>query len=41
MGYIGIQGRFGQVGNLDYLIHEYNLSASDICARAKTIIDKK
>ena len=41
MGYIGIQGRFGQVGNLDYLIHEYNLSASDICARAKTIIEKK
>ena len=41
MGYIGIQGRFGQVGNLDYLIHEYNLSAEDICAKAKAILERK
>ena len=41
MGYIGIQGRFGQVGNLDYLIREYNLSAEDICAKAKAILERK
>lgn len=40
MGYIGVQDRFGQVGNLDYLIKAYNLSAEDICAKAKSLLKK-
>ncbi len=40
MGYIGVQDRFGQVGNLDYLVKAYNLSADDICAKAKSLLKK-
>ena len=40
IGYIGIQDRFGQVGNLDYLVKAYNLTAEDICAKALSIIKK-
>ncbi len=40
MGYIGVQGRFGQVGTQAFLVKEYNLSAEDICARAESMLKK-
>jgi len=40
MGFIGVQDRFGQVGNLDYLVKAYNLSADDICAKVRSLLGK-
>ena len=38
IGYIGIDDRFGQVGTVDFLVGEYNLSADDICSKVKSIL---
>ena len=39
--YIGVQGRFGQVGPQNFLMDEYNLRAKDIVAAAKKAIARK
>jgi len=38
---VGIKDRFGQVGTEDFLREEYELTASDIVAAAKRVIDRK
>ena len=41
MEMIGIQNRFGQVGDQGFLMKEYNLTAEDIIAAVKKVIAKK
>lgn len=38
---IGVDGRFGQVGNLDYLKKEYGMTAEKIIAVSKDLLSKK
>ena len=38
---VGVQDRFGQVGTEDFLREEYALTAADIVAAAKRVIDRK
>ncbi len=38
---IGAQDRFGQVGQVDFLQKEYNMTASDIVASAKKVMARK
>jgi transketolase len=39
--FIGVQGRFGQVGDIDYLIKDYEMTAEDIVKRAEAAIQIK
>ena len=39
--FVGVQGRFGQVGAQDFLMDEYNLRAADIVAAVKRAIARK
>ncbi len=39
--FVGIQGRFGQVGPQDFLEEEYNLTPADVVAAAKKAISRK
>lgn len=41
MGRIGSQDKFGQVGTLDFLIKEYEMTAEDIMKKAVAVIAKK
>lgn len=41
MEMVGIQNRFGQVGPVDFLKKEYNLTSDDIVAAAKKVIARK
>ena len=41
MEMVGIQNRFGQVGDQAFLMKEYNLTAEDIVAAAKKAIARK
>lgn len=41
LGMIGAQDRFSQVGNLDFLKREYNMTAADIAKKAQEVIAKK
>lgn len=41
MEMVGVKDRFGQVGTEDFLREEYELTASDIVAAAKRVIDRK
>lgn len=41
MGRIGAQDKFGEVGDYDYLIRKFNMTANDIAAMAKQVIAKK
>jgi transketolase len=38
---VGVNDRFGEVGELDYLMETFGLTASNICAKAKEAIAKK
>lgn len=38
---VGVQDRFGQVGPVDYLKEEYNLTYKDIMAKVKRAIERK
>ena len=38
---MGIHDEFGQVGNYDYLLKEYRLTAIDIAEKALVAIHKK
>ena len=38
---VGVQDRFGQVGDVDFLKKEYGLTAENIVAKAKAAIAKK
>jgi len=41
MEFIGIQNRFGQVGDTDFLMKEYHLTAKDIAKAAEKAISRK
>ena len=41
MEMVGIQNRFGQVGDQGFLMKEYNLLAEDIVASVKKVLDRK
>ncbi len=41
LGRIGSQDRFGQVGTLEFLIKEYEMTAEDIAKKAVSVIAKK
>ncbi len=38
---VGVDDRFGQVGSVDYLREQYNLTAMDIIDAAKRAIARK
>jgi transketolase len=38
---VGVKDRFGQVGTEDFLREEYELTAADIVAAAKRVIERK
>lgn len=38
---VGVRDRFGQVGTVDFLAEEYNLTSADVCAAAKAAIVMK
>lgn len=41
MGRIGSQDKFGQVGTLEFLLKEYEMTAEDILKKAAAVIAKK
>lgn len=41
MGFIGARDRFGEVGDLPYLLEAFEMRAEDIAAKAMETIDRK
>lgn len=41
MARIGVHDEFGEVGMMDYLIERFGMNAKAICARARTLLERK